>query len=268
MLGCLGALGCVLRQGECYPPPDPPFNFYPYIRHNGRAQNDGSFRQNKHVENDGSFRQNQHVENAEYTGTFSVFKIPVLKLTGRNGGKTHHSFAKRTMAATIYRSFGEPTTVAAAVTITEPSRRRIIPGQQNVGFPLILAMAEALPASNKPELVRLAHMMISKTITPWEIGFSINLYIRADDGEKYDNLYNAILTDRIKAFDEGLYCHLLHKIASLIKKGHLARRDYLGVMRAYGTDNRWVRLDLYNDDMTTALFYANKNYGHTQNGDL
>lgn len=263
MLGCLSALGCVLRQGECYPPPDPPFNFYPYIRHNGRAQNDGSFRQNKHVENDGSFRQNQHVENAEYAGTFSMLKIPVLKLTGRNGGKTRHSFAKRTMAATIYHSSREPTTVS----IADPSNRRIVTGQQNVGFPLILTMAETLPPSNKPELVRLAHMMISKTKTPWELGFAIKLQIRTD-GEVYDNLYNALLTDRIKAFDEGLYCHLLHKIAGLIQKGKLARRDYLGVMRAYGTDTRWVRLDLYNDDNTTALFYANKNYGHTQIGDL
>lgn len=153
-------------------------------------------------------------------------------------------------------------------------------GNDRVGLAVIVNLHRTVEITDEMrlDLVRMAHAIIREAETPPQLGYSwrceVNVMGTGHPEEYVQNPYNEALTRKIKDFDEGVYCHMLNRIAYLIRGEKLARRDYLGIMD-YDDDwhegwvhVKWCRFNRMGERMDSdAVENAHKLYGHVMNGD-
>jgi len=134
----------------------------------------------------------------------------------------------------------------------------------------------ALSLPKQKWIVKALHKIIANATTPMALGFSYNTRVVVGNGTgRYwdTNHDNWMRTQKFKAYDEGVYCHLLNKVAKLIRNGDVECRDYLAIMD-YRDYEPWVNWQMMTFDEdgevldTDAVQNAHKMYGHTLRGDM
>lgn len=102
----------------------------------------------------------------------------------------------------------------------------------------LLDLAKVVPAIRK-NAIETAHELITSATSMADLGYYTKIpgvSLRADMLSNYE------LTVKVFKCDEGLYAHLLNKVAKLIREGAIPNEDHLFIM---DWSRGWVRGDLY-----------------------
>lgn len=116
------------------------------------------------------------------------------------------------------------------------------------GLQCVVTLAKLMKtAEARAQLIQMAHTLIRNSETMEELG--------------YTTTTPRELTMSVKALDEGVYAHLLNKVAKLIRSKSVTAFDPLSILEHHWLcDEAWPMDSEGNPLLDGALYWASKNY--------